>query len=39
MGPIREIMQSAYHLEQQSMQLLFNSAFQNICFKGMSVQN
>ena len=40
MGPFREIMESAYYLEQQSMQYLFNNAFQNIsCFQAMSMQN
>ena len=40
MGPSREIMESAYYLEQQSMQLLFNKVFQNIsCLQAMSVQN
>ena len=40
MGPFREIMECAYYLEQQSMQLLFNNAFKNTsCFQAMSVQN
>ena len=40
MGPFSEIMVSAYYFEQQSIQLLFNNAFQNIfCFQAMSVHN
>ena len=39
MGPFSEIMESAYYLEQQPLQLLFNNVFQNIsCFQAMSVQ-
>ena len=40
MGPFREIMESAYYLERQSMQHLFNNAISNIfCFPAISVQN